>query len=123
LYRCAAIICFLTLLAHEVLGAPMVLKPLAESALDEEIILLHHFSWHVGSIAIIAMIFMYTYASLKQGNVVLAIIATAMSLGFALLGIGLAVYGSEVIWGTPAPYVWSLVTLVGAVGIWLSIER
>lgn len=43
------------ILAHELLGAPMVLPPLADAGLTEEVLWLHHFSWHVGSIAVAAM--------------------------------------------------------------------
>ena len=49
----------------------------------------------------------------------MALIATGMSAGFAALGIGLAVYGSDVMWGTPAPFAWSLIAVIGGVGVGL----
>lgn len=116
MYWLAATLSLAGLVAHEALGAPMVLPPLFATDLPEDVIWLHHFSWHVGSIAVAAMIIMFVHAALKPGNIAMALIATGMSIGFAALGIGLAVYASEVMWGTPAPYAWSVVAVVGGVG-------
>jgi len=113
----AAFLSLLGLLAHEFLGAPMVLPPLAKADLPKNIVWLHHFSWHVGSIAVAAMIALYAYAALVPGNLAMAVIATAMSLGFSLLGIGLAIFGDEVLWKSPAPYVWTIVTVVSGAAL------
>ncbi|MEO0437350.1 MAG: hypothetical protein AAF098_10615 [Pseudomonadota bacterium] len=111
-----------TLLAHELLGAPMVLPPLADAGLADEVVWLHHFSWHVGSVAVVAMAAMFLYASVKAGNLPMAFIASLMSLGFALLGIGLGVLGSSAMWGTPAPYVWTVIAVLGLFGLWSAKE-
>lgn len=108
------------MVAHELLGAPMVLPPLADAELDEEIVWLHHFSWHVGTVATAAIAFMFFYASIRPGNLALAIVATCISTGFCLLGVGLAVFASPSLWGTPAPYLWSLVAVIGLLGVWQS---
>ena len=105
LFRIAALLSVLAIVAHEVLGAPMVLPPLSLAELPQEVIWLHHFSWHVGSVAVAAMAGMYLYASIKADQLAMAVFATAMSIGFAGLGIGLGVWGSSAMWGTPAPYV------------------
>jgi hypothetical protein len=118
MYWAAAGFSLIGVLAHEALGAPMVLPPLLETDLPPEVIWLHHFSWHVGSIAVAAMIAMFIYAACKPGNAPMAFIATAMSVGFALLGIGLAVFGNGVVWETPAPYVWALIAVIGGVGLY-----
>ena len=47
----------------------------------------------------------------------LALFATAMSTGFAALGIGLAVFGDGVLWTTPAPYPWTVIAGLGGVGV------
>jgi hypothetical protein len=47
-------------------------------------------------------------------------VATAMSAGFAMLGIGLAVFGNRALWRTPAPYPWALVAMVGGLGLYLA---
>ena len=122
MYWLSAVLSLAGLVAHEALGAPMVLPPLLATDLPENVIWLHHFSWHVGSIAVAAMIIMFVYAALKPGNIAMAIIATGMSIGFAALGIGLAVFGSDVMWGTPAPYAWSLIAGIGAVGAWMEFN-
>lgn len=113
----SAILSLLALIAHELLGAPLVLPPLSQAGLSAEVIWLHHFSWHVGSITIMGMIAMYVSAARRPGNLSMAVIATAMSVGFALLGIGLAVYGGSAMWGTPAPYIWSAIAALGTTGI------
>ena len=105
------------LIAHELLGAPLTLPPLSQAGLSPEVLWLHHFSWHVGSIAILAMIAMYISAARRPENPALAVIATAMGIGFASLGIGLAIYGDSTMWSTPAPYIWSVVAVLGLAGI------
>lgn len=122
MYWLAAALSLAGLVAHEALGAPMVLPPLLATDLPENVIWLHHFSWHVGSIAVAAMIVMFVYAARKPGNIAMAIIATGMSAGFAALGIGLAVYASDVMWATPAPYAWSVLAVVGGAGVWMEFN-
>ncbi|HAN28826.1 MAG TPA: hypothetical protein DCP75_14090 [Haliea salexigens] len=104
--------------AHEFAGGPMVLPPLQESDLQRDVIALHHFSWHVGSVAVLTMGGMFAFASKKHGSLELAVAATAMSAGFSLLAFGLSLIAYGELWGTPAPYVWSVITVVGAVGVW-----
>lgn len=122
MYWLAAALSLAGIVAHEAIGAPMVLPPLLETDLPENVIWLHHFSWHVGSIAVAGMIVMFVLAALKPGNIALASIATGMSAGFAALGIGLAVYINDVMWSTPAPYAWSVVAVVGGVGAWMEVN-
>ena len=57
----------------------------AGTGLPSEVIWLHHFAWHVGSIAVAGMIALFVYVALQPGYRVVAGIATGMSLGFALL--------------------------------------
>jgi hypothetical protein len=116
-YWSSSVLCFCALLAHELLGAPMVLPPLLESGLSGEVIWLHHFSWHVGSVATAGMIAMYISAARKPENRTMAWIATAMSFGFAILGIGLAIHSDGALWRTPAPYIWSVLSILGTIGI------
>jgi|GEM_PF-6456850 len=61
MYWLTAGLSLLGLLAHEILGAPMVLPPLLETDLPEEVIWLHNFSWHVGTIAVAAMIALFIH--------------------------------------------------------------
>ena len=112
----AALLAFAVLLAHEFAGAPMVLPPLSAANLPDEIVWLHHFSWHVGSIAIFAMIALFVYPALRPSPPFMAMVASAMSLSFALLAVGLAIWGSASVWSTPAPYVWWPIALLGGIG-------
>ncbi|MBI1260467.1 MAG: hypothetical protein GC184_01965 [Rhizobiales bacterium] len=113
----AAFISLLGLLAHEFLGAPLVLPPLEKAQLPANIIWLHHFSWHVGSIAIAALMALYIYPAFVPGNQAMAVIATAISLSFTLLGVTLAIWGNAALWKTPAPYIWAIVTIIGGTGL------
>jgi hypothetical protein len=116
LFFLAAVLCLLGVAAHELLGAPMVLGPLEASGLEDEVIWLHHFSWHVGTVAVIAMVAMYLLAIWHPAGAIFAVIASLMSAGFAALAISLAVFGSPVMWSTPAPYPWTVVAILGFAG-------
>lgn len=117
LFLIAAILALLGIVAHEVLGAPKVLDPLHQTGLPTDVVWLHHFSWHVGTVAVLGMIAMFILAAQRAENVLLAIVASAMATGFALLGIGLAFWGDPVLWTTPAPYAWIPVSLFGWLGV------
>ncbi len=112
----AAALSFAVLIAHEVAGAPMTLPPLSATELPPDIVWLHHFSWHVGSVAIAAMIALFVYTAVRDADPFMAFVASAMSLGFAGLGVGLALWGNEALWGTPAPYVWWPIAILGGLG-------
>jgi hypothetical protein len=101
----------------------MVLTPSLGSGIDEDVIWLHNFSWHVGSVSAVAMTGMFLYSSVRPGNLALAVVATLMSIGQTAIGVGLAVFASSALWGTPAPYIWSIVSVLGVIGIWISSER
>jgi hypothetical protein len=122
LYWLAAGLSLLGLVAHEALGAPMVLPLLLTTDLPDEVIWLHNFSWHVGTVAVAAMIALFVRAARRPGNLFVACVAISMSLGFSMLGIGLAVFGSDVMWETPAPYAWTVISIVGAAGLSLELR-
>lgn len=119
LYLAAAGLALIGVLAHELLGSAKVLSPLKESGLPDSVIWLHHFSWHVGSVAVLAMIALFLLAASQADGFAYAAVATAMSLAFAALGIGLATFGNRVLWRTPAPYPWTLVAVIGITGLLL----
>ncbi len=116
----AAGLAALGVIAHEVLGAPKVLGPLKNSGLPLEVIWLHHFSWHVGSVAVAVMIALFLLAAWQPQGLIFAALATMMSAGFATLGIGLAVLGNRALWRTPAPYPWTLVATLGGLGLYIA---
>ena len=120
LFVLAAILCGMGAFAHEILGAPQVLEPLEESGLEDSVIWLHHFSWHVGTVAVIAMIAMYLLAVWHRAGSIFAVIASSMSAGFAALGISLAMFGNAALWTTPAPYAWGVIAAIGFLGVLLS---
>jgi hypothetical protein len=65
------------------------------------------------------MIALFLLAALQPEGYVYATLATAMSLGFAALGIGPATFGNRALWRTPAPYPWTLITVIGVFGLLL----
>ena len=116
-YYLAAALSILGALAHEILGAPKVLQPLAETDLPEDVIWLHHFSWHVGTVAVLGMATLFILAARRDEARPFGIVASSMSAGFAALELGLAQFGDAALWGTPAPYPWTVVALLGFVGV------
>ena len=117
MFLLAAVLSILGAVAHEVLGAPKVLAPLATSNLPPDVIWLHHFSWHVGTVAVLTMAALFVAATRSKHGQVLAIFATCMSAGFAILAIGLAILGDPVVWSTPAPYPWTIIAIFGGIGL------
>lgn len=110
------------LIAHEFAGAPMVIPPLARSDMPETVKSLHGFSWHVGSVAVLAMIAMFACAISLDNQMPMALIASAMGLGFTLLAAGMGLRGYAGLWKTPAPYVWAIVAVAGFAGVAISGE-
>lgn len=119
LFYSAAGLSLLGVILHEVAGAPKVLGPLKTSGLPDNVIWLHHFSWHVGSVAVLAMMSLFLLAAWQPSGFLFAAVATAMSAGFAALGIGLATFGNRALWRTPAPYPWTIIAILGALGIFI----
>lgn len=110
------------LLAHEFAGAPMVIPPLAHADMPDTVKSLHGFSWHVGSVAVLAMIAMFACAATLEGQMPMALIASAMSLGFTLLAFVMGFRGHPGLWKTPAPYLWAVVAIAGFAGVAASGE-
>jgi len=119
LFLTSAVLALLGVLGHEFVGSPKVLGPLRSSKLPDGIVWLHHFSWHVGSVAVLAMIALFLLAVWQPGGLAFAAVATAMSFGFAALGISLALFGNRALWRTPAPYAWTLIAILGGIGLLL----
>ncbi len=117
LFLASAGLALLGVIAHEILGSPKVLGPLKDSGLPDDIVWLHHFSWHVGSVAVLAMVALFLLAVWRPDGLVFAAVATAMSAGFAALGISLALFGNRALWRTPAPYPWTLIAGLGGLGL------
>lgn len=117
LFLLAASLSVLGALAHEILGAPKVFAPLSDSGLPKDVIWLLIFSWHVGTVAVLSMAGLFVAASRATASRALAIFATAMSAGFAVLGIGLALLGDPIVWTTPALYPWTIIAVLGFIGI------
>jgi len=118
-YLIAATLSMLGVVAHEWLGSPQMLGPLEASGLPPDVVWMHHFSWHVDTVAVVAMVVMFTLAARHREHVALAIIASAMSASFAVIGIGLATFANAALWTTPAPYAWGPVAIIGALGVLL----
>lgn len=116
LFLIAAGLSLLGLVAHELVGAPRVLRPLKDAGLPPQVVGLHHFSWHVGSVAVAGMIVLYLLAVWHPAGAIFAIIASAISAGIAAFGIGLALFVNPALWRTPAPYPWSLIAIIGGLG-------
>ncbi|MGB3626980.1 MAG: hypothetical protein WA989_14200 [Henriciella sp.] len=122
LFIVAAALSLLGVLGHEILGSPKVLAPLKGSGLPDDVIWLHHFSWHVGSVAVLAMAALFLLAAKSADGVAYAAVATAISAGFAALGLSLAIFGNRALWRTPAPYPWTLIAILGGAGLLMELS-
>ena len=116
----AAIACIAVMLGHELLGSAKVLDPLHQVALSADVVWLHHFSWHVGSISLVATAAMFVLGGRNTEHLILATFGTAISTGFAILGIFLAVFGEAALWNTPAPYPWAPIAALGGTGLYFA---
>ena len=96
---------------------------LAALVLPDDVIWLHHFSWHVETVAVAVMAAMFILASRNKAHLNLAIMATVLSTGFALIGIGLALIDNSVLWTTPASYAWGSIAVLGWIGVWASQNK
>ncbi|MDP4595261.1 MAG: hypothetical protein NWT00_11990 [Beijerinckiaceae bacterium] len=119
LFLVAAGLCVVGALAHELAGAPKVLGPLQDTNLPNDVIWLQHFSWHVGTVAVLGMVAMYLLAVWHPAGSILALVASFMGAGFAAFGISLAIFGNAALWRTPAPYPWGIIALIGFAGVLL----
>jgi len=116
----AAIACIAVMLGHELLDSAKVLDPLHQVGLSADVVWLHHFSWHVGSISLVATAAMFVLGGRKTEHLILATFGTAISTGFAILGICLAVFGDTALWNTPAPYPWAPIAVLGGTGLYFA---
>ncbi|MEM8500523.1 MAG: hypothetical protein AAF542_21080 [Pseudomonadota bacterium] len=121
LFCIAAIICIFGAAAHELLGAPKVLAPLLNTNLPADVIFLHHFSWHVGTVAVLGIAFLFYMACIANA-INYALIASTISAGFSLVALILATNVDPILWTTPAPYPWTLVAILGYVGAYISYK-
>lgn len=117
LFSLSAAFCLLGLLAHELIAPALVLQPLIDSDLPPNVVSMHLFSWHVGAVAIVIMAGLFIAAIRARNGRTLALFATAMSAGFAILGISMALFGNADLWTTPAPYLWTLIAVLGGGGV------
>lgn len=117
IYYLTAFFCSLGVLAHEFIGAPSFLPPLSNTELTDEAIWILHFSWHSGTVAMTGLVLLFLYAARNQGNYPVAAIASVTMSGFAIVCIALAQFGNEVLWLTPAPYLWTSISMLGISGV------
>jgi len=63
------------------------------------------------------MIWLFLLAVLQSDGFFYALVATAMSTGFAVFAILLASFGNRALWRTPAPYPWAVIAVLGGLGL------
>lgn len=114
----AGVLGMLLVLAHVFLGGAAVVPAwLGTPELPEKAAWLAYFSWHVGTVAMGLCALAYMYAAIKPGQKGLAIFVNLMLTGFAAVGLTMALRGSDVLWTTPAPYAFWIITGFGWAGV------
>lgn len=113
LYGLAAALSAAIGIAHVVSGGALVVPRLfASQDVPEDVAALSYFAWHCGTVSMAALVIAFTYAARSIAGRPMAILATIIALGFGILGLGAALFVSNVLWGTPAPYVFGVIGLV-----------
>ena len=104
--------------AHVVSGGALVVPPLfASKDVPEDVAALSYFAWHCGTVSIFTLVIAYSYAARSVAGRSMAGLATLISLGFGVLGIGAALFVSDVLWRTPAPYAFGVIGLVAVAAL------
>ncbi len=117
LYILAGLAALALAVGHVVGGGQLVVDPLmAANDLAPEAVWLSYFTWHVGTIIMVMMGLAYLFAAVRIGNRSLVVFSSLMALGFAGLGLSLAIYGNSVLWATPAPYAFGPIGILGFLG-------
>lgn len=118
LYALAAFLTAAIMLAHVFLGGPVAVDPLiASQDVPENAVWLLYFTWHDGTIALTLCAGAFAYAAATGRQRTIALFAALITLGFGLLGLGVAAFGNGILWGTPAPYAFGLIGIIGLVGV------
>lgn len=120
-YYISAVLCFFGVALHEFAGAPQVLPPLQETDLPNSVIWLHYFSWHISSIFLVGFAAVYIYCARFEGNKPFATISSLVFFGLGVVAITLTIGYDPSLWGTPAPYLWFMVSFFGFIGV--AIEK
>lgn len=118
----ALVLSILGLIAHEIVGSPQVLAPLAQAEMPGPVKSLLAFLWHVGSVAVLAMIAMFACAATLDNQMPMGAIASAMSAGLAMLAVAMGLREHKGLWKTPAPYIWTVIAISGFAGVLASGE-
>jgi hypothetical protein len=113
---CAAF-CFLAALFHEIAGGPELLVPLSSSDLPKIVTGMLTLSWHNDVVLMLGIGILFACAVFEPENELMAFIATGMTLGLGINAYGMALLWDPVMWETPAPIVWTVMPVIGAVGL------
>ncbi len=113
----AAALCLFAACAHAFVGAPMVLPPLHDSELPSNVVWLHVFSWHAGTVLALGMGALFVYAARSVALLPCALVAVGMNVSLGTIGVSLALLGDPALWGSPAPYLWWVTAAAGTIGI------
>jgi hypothetical protein len=117
----AAVVSFITFLAHLFWGGREVVKPLLDaSGIQEMPKLTMYYCWHIVTIALFVMMCVYVYLSLFQSDLPLTIVITSIAAACALLSIGLIIIRRLKPLDYPQWVFFAPITLLGVLGLFSS---
>ena len=111
----AAILCLFTWGVHIFLGGPDVAKPLLESQMEEGAKYTNYYCWHIVTLVLFVMAVGYGYAAFYEGGLDVAILCTALSIGFTLWSWVLILWSKRTALELPQ---WTLFLVIAGVASW-----
>ena len=108
--------------AHAFVGGPRFISAIFGSRdLEPTAQWMGYFVWHIVTVVLGIIAVTFVYLALRQKTVAthlkpLALFATALLLGIAVLGVVLGLVSNGALWGTPAPYAFGVLALLAAAG-------
>ncbi len=111
----AAIISLATWAIHTFLGGPTVARPLLDSEMEEVAKFTNYYCWHAITITLLAMSGGYAYASFVPEGRDVAILLTALSVGYAVWSLALIAWSKRSWKELPQ---WTLFVAIAAAAGW-----
>lgn len=114
----ASVLTALVWAIHTFLGGPTVARPLLAANMDEVAKLTNYYCWHLVTLTLGACAAGFLYAALSPGGYDVAVLVTALILGFAGWGLLLIVWKRQPTSAMPQWLLFVIVAIPAIYGLW-----